>query len=91
MRTRIPHKIENDIEEKYCKVCDSWHPITNFNSKRASWDALETKCKHCAQKKSAKFREQNPAYDKEYQSKNLEDLKTYKREYYQKKKLADTN
>lgn len=91
MRKRIPHEIRDGIEVKYCKVCDKWFPLSEFNKKMASWDGLETKCKSCAQKKSAAFRADHPSYDKEYQSKNLDDLRAYKREYYQKKKLENTN
>lgn len=88
MRRRIPHEIKDGVEIKYCKVCDQWYPLSEFNSKQASWDGKETKCKSCAQQKSAKFRQENPTYDKSYQQKNLEDLRNYKREYYKKKKLS---
>jgi len=72
MRRRIPHKMDEKGEEtKYCKVCDKWFSLSCFNKKMASWDGLETKCKECAQKKSSKFRQDNPSYDKEYQSKNM--------------------
>ena len=70
MRRRIPHKTDDKgVELKYCKQCDQWFPLEHFNKKQASYDGLETKCKGCAQKKSAKFRQENPAYDKEYQIK----------------------
>lgn len=90
MRRRIPHEIKDGVELKYCKSCDTWYPLSDFNAKQASWDGRETKCKACAQKKSAAFREENPNYDKDYQAKNLEELRAYKREYYQKKKLEKT-
>jgi len=87
VRKRILHRIEQGVEEKYCKICDSWHKLSIFNTKAASWDSLETKCKDCAQKKSSKFRLNNPDYDKRYQSKNIERLRAYKRDYYRNKKL----
>jgi len=87
MRKRIAHRIENGIEQKYCKPCNTWCNLENFNKKRASSDNLETKCRDCAKKKSKKFRNENPSYDREYQVKNAERLKAYKRNYYQKKKV----
>lgn len=87
MRRRIPHRIEQGEEEKYCKSCESWYKLSAFNKKAASYDGLETKCKECAQTKSAKFRLSNPDYDKTYQSKHIERLRAYKREYYRSKKL----
>jgi len=89
LRRRIPHRKENGIDQKYCKSCDDWHKLDGFNRKSASFDGLETKCKACAQKKSSKFREKHPAYDKDYQMKNSDKLKEYKKEYYRKKKLID--
>lgn len=93
MRKRIPHELRDGIEVKYCKSCDDvkdavcWYPLSEFNMKLASYDGLETKCKKCAQKKSAAFRQNNPEFDKNYQAKNSDKLKAYKREYYIKKKL----
>jgi hypothetical protein len=75
------------LEEKYCSQCENWYPLSEFNKKQASWDSYETKHKACAQKKSATFRQENPTYDKKYQEKNSEELKTYKKEYYKKKRL----
>lgn len=90
MRKRVPHNTIDGIECKYCKSCDSWHNLDQFNKKAASYDGLETKCKKCAQLKSAKFRLDNPAYDKDYQQKNSEILKQYKKDYYIKKKDSQT-
>lgn len=90
MKKRIPHRFnENGIEEKYCNQCEQWHFVSNYNMKSASWDKLETKCKDCTKKKSAEFRKENPDYDKEYQFKNKESLKIYKKEYYNKKKISE--
>jgi len=86
MRKRIPHKIIDGAEAKYCKPCDIWHGLSEFNKKKASYDGLETKCKACAKKKSERFRRENPSYDREYQVKNADRLKIYKRDYYQKKR-----
>jgi len=89
MRKRTPHRMNGDDEEKFCPLCNDgegeWHPIASFNRKLASWDNLETKCKHCTKKKSKKYRADNPHYDKEYQEKNRDALKAYKREYYYRK------
>lgn len=87
MRRRIPRRIEQGIEQKYCKSCDKWHNLEEFNRKVASFDHLETKCKQCARKKSAQFRSDHPSYDKDYQDKHTTRLQAYKREYYRKKKL----
>ena len=85
MKRRIPHHIdENGNHYKYCKDCDQFIVIGNFNTKNASWDKLETICKDCKIKKSAKFRKDNPSYDKKYQDTNKEKLKEYKKYYYQK-------
>jgi len=89
MRRRIPHRTVDGEVQKYCKKCDNWFFLTEFNQKKVSYDGLETKCKKCAQKKSAAFRKDNPSYDKSYQEKNLERLRDYKKEYYNKKKLED--
>jgi hypothetical protein len=91
MRKRIPHdyiKDENGnlIEVKYCKPCDKWKQLDEFNSKQSSYDGKETQCKECTRKKSAKFRDKNKDYDREYQQKNFPKLKEYKRQYYLKKK-----
>jgi len=91
MRRRIPHRIVHGIEQKYCKTCDNWFKLEDFNKKVASFDGRETKCKNCAQKKSAKFRQKNPEYDKMYQSKHNERLQAYKRSYYQRKKDPDND
>jgi len=90
MRSRIPHRIIDGEEQKYCKKCDSWFFLTEFNTKNSSWDKCETKCKKCAQKKSSEFRQNHPNYDKGYQKKNIERLKDYKKEYYNKKKLEES-
>jgi hypothetical protein len=87
MKKRIPHMIDDNGKEfKYCKICNQFISIGEFNFKNASWDGLETCCKGCKQKKSYQFRVKNPGYDKEYQEENKEKLKTYKKEYYIKKK-----
>lgn len=87
MRKRIPHRVNDEgVEEKFCPKCNegegAWHPLTEFNKKKASYDGLETKCKDCTRKKSRKYRESNPEYDKNYQKKNKDYLRAYKREYY---------
>jgi len=86
MRRRIPHRIEQGLEQKYCKKCDDWHTLNSFNKKAVSYDGLETKCKQCAQTKSAKFRQSHPDYDKQYQVKHSERLRAYKRLYYRRQK-----
>jgi len=91
MRQRIPHRIESHIEQKYCKKCDDWHVLNSFNKKSVSYDGLETKCKQCAQKKSAKFRQTHPDYDKQYQVKHNERLRAYKRDYYRKKREVNND
>lgn len=89
MRKRLPHKFIDDVEHKFCAHCNDgegeWHPLVNFNKKKASYDGLETKCKGCTKKKSKKYRQENPDYDREYQEKNKEALRAYKREYYRRK------
>jgi len=91
MRRRIPHRTISGIEQKYCKTCDQWHSLEKFNKKAASYDGLETKCKQCAQSKSAKFRKSHPNYDKQYQVQNNERLRAYKREYYQRNRKVDND
>jgi hypothetical protein len=92
MRQKIPHRFNEELqrEEKFCPKCNegegAWHPIENFNKKRASYDGLETKCKDCTVKKSKSYRDSNPEYDKKYQEKNKDYLKAYKKEYYMRKK-----
>jgi len=87
MRRRIPHHIDEDGNHfKYCKDCDQFIPVDNFNTKNSSWDSLETICKDCKMKKSAKFRKENPNYDRKYQEKNKDKLKIYKKYYYQNAK-----
>lgn len=70
MGKKILHKIKDGVEYKYCKICDQWHFLYNFNKKSASWDNLETKCKTCAQNKSTTFKQNNPTYNKDYYSSN---------------------
>lgn len=87
MRRSIPHTVIDGVDHKYCKPCDQFYPLGEFNKKAASKDGYETKCKKCAKAKSAKFRQDKPNFDKEYQQKNLEKLKEYKRAYYLRKKM----
>lgn len=88
MRKRTPHRIneQTNVEEKFCPKCNVWNELQSFNKKTVSWDGLETKCINCARLKSAKFRQENPQFDKDYQNKNRDKLREYKRQYYHAKK-----
>lgn len=89
MRKRIPHRFiridGENIEQKWCKKCETWKSLEEFNNKKASYDGKETQCKECTRMKSKDFRQKNPNYDKEYQKKHYEKLKKYKRNYYIKR------
>ena len=41
------HKIENNIEKKYCPTCLSWKELNMYRMSSNSWDRKTRVCKEC--------------------------------------------
>ena len=46
-KRRREHKIENNIERKYCSTCDTWKVLNEYNRQSSSWDNLARMCRKC--------------------------------------------
>ena len=46
-KRRREHKIENNIERKYCSTCDTWKVLNEYNRQSSSWDNLCRMCRKC--------------------------------------------
>ena len=46
---RKKHRISQDtgIEEKHCRICNTWKPLEAFSKKKYAWDNLRACCKLC--------------------------------------------
>lgn len=44
---RIPHKIIDGVEHKWCCRCKKWKIITEFSNSKRAWDGLLARCKDC--------------------------------------------
>lgn len=44
---RKEHRIENNIELKWCGRCRRWLPLTSFAFNKVKWDGLQERCKDC--------------------------------------------
>lgn len=100
-KRRIPHKLINDIEYKWCRGCQSWQPLSLFYASRRNIDGHEPKCSLCAKKWRQEHLEflrerrkerywANPEKARADTAKwildNLEYHKIYKKQYFQNNK-----
>ena len=67
-KTRVPHKMLNGIEHKYCRLCDEFLILSDFTKNNASWDKKGTYCRDCSNaylrtlSKTPKYKEQRKQY-----------------------------
>ncbi|AYV78296.1 MAG: hypothetical protein Edafosvirus9_10 [Edafosvirus sp.] len=53
----VEHKLINDIEHKYCGICELWKELNKFGPHKGKWDGKNTNCVLCvlSRKKNCEF------------------------------------
>lgn len=49
-----PHKFINNIECKFCKICNIWKSLSSYNKCSSTYDMLHYICRECASKENKK-------------------------------------
>ena len=63
---RIEHKIENNIESKYCGHCKIYKALINFGNSSTTWDTLRPTCKDCLKQGNVENKDKRTEYNKKY-------------------------
>ncbi len=45
--SRVQHRFQGELEEKYCSKCDDWKVLKEFHKHKQKWDGLRSRCKVC--------------------------------------------
>lgn len=72
---RIEHKIENDVECKYCGRCKVFKPLVFFGNSSQTWDKLRPTCKECLKQINIENKDKRTEYNKQYWEKTKEHQK----------------
>lgn len=52
---------EDRVNQKYCRRCASWKPVTEFNKRSEAKDTKSSECRACASLRFSRWREKNYA------------------------------
>lgn len=88
--TRTEHKVENEIELKWCNPHDegvgAWLDLEAFGKNASAWDNLTTSCKICIKKTREKNRDRDNLRSREWYKNHQDLIKDYRKEHKEKTK-----
>ena len=69
------HRVENEVEEKHCHVCNEWKTLVEYHKDSTKWDKLDIKCKACKKAYGQENRERILARSKVWRDTHKEEKK----------------
>lgn len=79
MVKRIEHKMENDVELKFCGQCKVFKDLSIFGNSSTTWDSLRPTCKDCLKENNLNNKEKMTEYNKKYWQETKEEQKDKKK------------